>query len=525
MLGRLGCQPAHSHVPSPIVTSTVPDSTHLVSEGAAAEAAAEPSAPVPIPLLEPADGVPPVLDDPRDLARATERLAAGTGPIAFDAERASGYRYSQRAYLVQIRRQGAGTILIDPVALPDLTSLQEVVGPTEWVLHAASQDLPCLAELGLHPTSLFDTELAGRLLGYERVGLGAMVERVLGFALEKGHSAADWSTRPLPEPWLRYAALDVELLVELRDRLEAELVERDKIDFARQEFAAIAAAPPREPRAEPWRRTSGIHRARTRRQLAAVRAMWQARDKVARTRDLAPGRVLPDGAIMDAVLKAPADIAALTRLPVFSGPKIRRSAQTWMEALRSAAELPESQLPSTAGPGGDGLPPQNRWAERDPVAAARLARVRAALNTIATAQGMPVENLLEPALARRVTWTPPASRDTASVTAALVAGGARSWQVELTATAVATALVDPPATGTAPSAPKAEPAEPAANGTTADSTAPGASAATGGAAEGRAGGRPETDAGGAPRRATPRRATRPRRSPTQPAASDEPSAS
>lgn len=281
--------------------------------------AAEPVSPAVTPLLEPVEGTPPVITDARALADVAERLAAGDGPVAFDAERASGYRYSQRAYLVQVRRRGSGTALIDPVALPDLSVIQDKVGGVEWVLHAASQDLPCLAELGLRPTTLFDTELAGRLLGYERVGLGMMVERVLGFGLEKGHSAADWSTRPLPEPWLRYAALDVELLVELRDALAVELAETGKLDFAHQEFAAIVAAPPREPRAEPWRRTSGIHRARSRRQLAAVRAMWSARDKIARTRDIAPGRVLPDSAIIDAVLNAPADATELVKLPVFSG--------------------------------------------------------------------------------------------------------------------------------------------------------------------------------------------------------------
>ena len=397
----------------------------------------------PIPLLEPVEGVPPVITSQTALEQAAERLAAGHGPVAFDAERASGYRYSQRAYLVQIRRRGTGTLLIDPIALPDLTVIQQAVGGVEWVLHAASQDLPCLSELGLRPTLLFDTELAGRLLGYERVGLGAMVERVLGYGLEKGHSAADWSTRPLPEPWLRYAALDVELLVDLRDRLEAELIEQGKIDFARQEFAAIVAAPPREPRAEPWRRTSGIHRARSRRQLAAVRAMWYARDRIARARDIAPGRVLPDSAIMDAVLSEPADAAALTKLPVFSGPRLRRTAATWMDALRSAAALPEDQLPTQAGPGGDGLPPQNRWAERDPAAAARLARVRAALTEIAGRLTMPVENLLEPAVARRIAWSPPSPTDPSTVAAALADRGARPWQVELTAAALAEALVEP----------------------------------------------------------------------------------
>lgn len=406
--------------------------------------AAEPVSPAVTPLLEPVEGIPPVVCDARALADVADRLAEGDGPVAFDAERASGYRYSQRAYLVQVRRRGSGTALIDPVALPDLSVIQEKVGDVEWVLHAASQDLPCLAELGLHPTTLFDTELAGRLLGYERVGLGMMVERVLGFGLEKGHSAADWSTRPLPEPWLRYAALDVELLVELRDALAVELADTGKLGFAHQEFAAIVAAPPREPRAEPWRRTSGIHRARSRRQLASVRAMWTARDKIARTRDIAPGRVLPDSAIIDAVLNAPADASELVKLPVFSGPRLRRSANVWMAALTEAAALTDAELPpATASTGGDGLPPPNRWAERDPIAAARLARVRASVNAIATEHHMPVENLVEPALTRRVAWSPPGAPTEASVADALRAGGARAWQVELTAAAIAGALPEP----------------------------------------------------------------------------------
>ncbi|ONH30431.1 ribonuclease D [Pseudofrankia asymbiotica] len=428
------------------MTSTVPNSTRQLSGGGTPDVidAAEPASPAVTPLLEPVEGVPPVTCDARALAAVAERLAAGEGPVAFDAERASGYRYSQRAYLVQIRRRGSGTVLIDPVTLPDLSVIQEEVGECEWVLHAASQDLPCLAELGLRPTRLFDTELAGRLLGYERVGLGMMVERVLGFGLEKGHSAADWSTRPLPEPWLRYAALDVELLVELRDELTAELTETGKLDFALQEFAAIVAAPPREPRAEPWRRTSGIHRARSRRQLAAVRSMWSARDKIARARDIAPGRVLPDSAIIDAVLSAPADATELIKLPVFSGPRLRRSAGVWMTALTQAAALADADLPpATASTGGDGLPPPNRWAERDPIAAARLARVRASLNKVAGKQNMPVENLIEPALTRRVAWSPPGELSAATVAGALRAGGARAWQVDLTAAAIADALAEP----------------------------------------------------------------------------------
>lgn len=393
----------------------------------------------PVPLRSPRDGVPDVVTTAAGLDRVIENFRAGTGPLAVDAERASGYRYGQRAYLVQLRRAGAGTALIDPIGCPDLAALNGELRQTEWVLHAANQDLPCLAELGLRPVTIFDTELAGRLAGYPRVGLGAMVENVLGLTLEKGHSAADWSRRPLPEPWLRYAALDVEVLIELRDALAMELDRQGKLPWAREEFAAIAAAPPPPTRAEPWRRTSGIHRVRSRRQLAAVRAMWETRDDIARSRDIAPGRILPDAALISAVLAKPQSAAGLGRMSVFAGRATRRYLDRWYGALAAAAALPEADLPGTAA-SGDAPPPAHRWADRDPQAAARLAASRTAVAAVAESQGIPVENLLSPDAVRRLAWHPPAPLDPDSIAAALSERGARPWQVFLTATPLAAAL-------------------------------------------------------------------------------------
>jgi ribonuclease D len=395
------------------------------------------------PLLAPRDGVPPVVETAAALDEVVARFAAGTGPVAVDAERASGYRYSQRAYLVQLRREGAGTALIDPLGCPDLSQLSAAIADAEWVLHAASQDLACLAEVGLVPSRIFDTELAGRLAGFERVGLGAMVERVLGLRLEKGHSAADWSSRPLPEAWLVYAALDVEVLVELRDRLEEELRTQGKLELAAEEFEAVRRAPAPAPRVEPWRRTSGIHRMRNRRQLAAVRALWEVRDAMARRRDTAPGRVLPDAAIVAAVQADPQTPAALLALPVFGGRSTRRHVDTWFGALQAARALPEDALPSPV-PAGDGPPQANRWAERDPVAARRLARVRAVVTALADELRMPQENLVQPEAVRRLAWTPPDPVDEQSVAAALRASGAREWQVLRVAGPVAAALPEPP---------------------------------------------------------------------------------
>ncbi|MCA0347625.1 MAG: ribonuclease D, partial [Actinobacteria bacterium] len=179
-----------------------------------------------------------MITDSRDLERAAETLAGGHGPAGVDAERASGFRYGSEAYLVQVHRRGAGTFLFDPTEIDDFSALDEAIRGEEWILHAASQDLPCLDAIGLRPQRLFDTELASRLLGFERVGLGSIVEQLLGIRLSKAHSAADWSTRPLPGPWLEYAALDVALLPDLRDAVEAELEAQGKTGIAEQEFEA-----------------------------------------------------------------------------------------------------------------------------------------------------------------------------------------------------------------------------------------------------------------------------------------------
>ncbi|MFD4575594.1 ribonuclease D [Streptomyces sp. NPDC058417] len=393
----------------------------------------------PTPLLEPREGIPPVVADADTLAEVIAAFAAGSGPVAVDAERASGYRYGQRAYLVQLRRAGAGTALIDPVACPDLSALGSALSGVEWVLHAATQDLPCLREIGMVPTLLFDTELAGRLAGFPRVGLGAMVENVLGYVLEKGHSAVDWSTRPLPEPWLRYAALDVELLVDLRDALEKELDRQGKLDWAHQEFAAIAAAPPPEPRKDPWRRTSGMHKVRRRRQLGVVRELWQTRDRIAQRRDVSPGKVLSDAAIVEAALALPSDAHALGALNGFGHRTSRRQLEQWQAAVDRAKALSESQLPQPGQPV-TGPPPPRAWADKDPEAAARLSAARSAVSALAEELNMPQENLISPDTVRRVCWEPPRPADAPAVTAALTALGARPWQIEQVAPALVTAL-------------------------------------------------------------------------------------
>ncbi|WP_055474669.1 HRDC domain-containing protein [Gordonia sp. HS-NH1] len=413
------------------------------------EPATDEPAPEITPLLRPAGGVPPVLATATEFADAAAALVAGSGPIAVDTERASGYRYSQRAYLIQIKRRGSGSFLLDPIGDPAaLAPVIDALRGPEWVLHAADQDLPCLRELGFECVELYDTELAGRLLGLAKVNLAAMVAEFLGLGLLKGHGAADWSRRPLPDEWLNYAALDVEVLVELRDAMDAALAAEGKDGWAREEFAYILSRPPAPPRTDRWRKTSNIHTVKSTRALAAVRELWTAREELAQRRDVAPGRVLPDTAIVNAATVNPESIADLTKLPVFGGPRQRRQAGIWLSALQRAREIPDSKLPSrkTTGPG---LPPVSRWDQRNPEAAARLQAVRPALKEIADAHTLPVENLLAPDVVRQLCWDGlPEPITTEALDAHLAAAGARAWQRTLCAEALTQALLEAARPGT-----------------------------------------------------------------------------
>ena len=380
-----------------------------------------------------------VIADRDTFLAACETLASGTGPAAVDVERASGFRYSQRAYLIQVFRRDAGVFLFDPPAIGDFAALQRAIGDVEWVFHAASQDLPSLRELDLVPDRLFDTELAARLLGHERVGLGAVVESTVGISLAKAHSASDWSQRPLPQSWLEYAALDVIHLIDVRDALARELAEQDKTQFALEEFDDVRDRPPKPPREEPWRRLSGLHTVRGRSSLAVARALWVAREDLAAAEDVAPGRLVPDRALVAAVIADPRSKHDLAHVKDFTGRASRTELDRWWAAIEEGRA--DANPPRERAGGGDALPPPRAWAQRNPEADLRLKAARPAVEELAERLNMPTENLLTPDTLRRVAWSPPTDLDAASIADALRSWGARAWQIGQTAQVIADAFV------------------------------------------------------------------------------------
>ena len=400
------------------------------------------------PLLAPSAGLPDVIDTEESFSRAIAQLRAGHGPFALDAERASGYKFSARAYLIQIARNDGGLHLLDPIPFGPhhalFVELNDLLATDEVILHASTQDLPCLRELGINPVRLFDTELGGRLAGLPRVGLGPLLESLLGYSLAKEHSAVDWSTRPLPTDWLNYAALDVELLVALRDEVDALLEAAGKSHWAEQEFAAILEAPPSPPRVDPWRRTSGMHHIKKRRQLAVVKSLWESRYALAQELDISPGRLLSDSAISTIALAITDDIVlenkkSLEKIlrPIGLRARWFEHYELWLEAIAAARSLQEDDLPPTRA-ASDALPPVKVWREKYPLRYAALTHARHHLSLRAEELSVPVENMISPEHVRRICWNDPKGQ----VEAALSELGARPWQREIACPILEAALLE-----------------------------------------------------------------------------------
>lgn len=383
-----------------------------------------------------------IIDTPDALQDVCDLVAAATGPVALDTERAGSFRYSQGAYLVQLRREGAGTFLIDPTAFPDLAPLNEAIGKAEWILHDATQDMPCLAEVGMRPRLLFDTAVAAQLLNFKGFGLAAALEEVLNITLAKEHSAADWSTRPLPKDWKIYAALDVEYLIPLRNEMWLMLQDEDKDDWAEQEFDHLLDFRPPPPKPDPWRHVPGSGKVHTPRSLAALRELWYSRDQLAQEKDLAPTKVLTNAAMIALAVSLPRGKRYMGSLEDFRRDRTgRKLADRWFAALSRSYKLPASELPPRRAPRNPGeIPDSRNFTHNHPVEADRWHRLREAVLAVAETVNVNHELMLEPKTVRRLAWLLPDEAGKSQVLEVLQASAARTWQIEMTADALTRAL-------------------------------------------------------------------------------------
>lgn len=373
-----------------------------------------------------------VVDTEEKLLQVCKLISATKGSVALDTERAGSFRYCQGAYLVQIRREGCGTFLIDPQAFKNLSALDSAIGKNEWILHDAAQDMPCLAEIGMTPSLLFDTELAAKLLNIKRFGLSAVTEYALGITLAKEYSAVNWSIRPLPADWLNYAALDVEFLIELRQVLWSELENQHKNEWAIQEFNHLLhyKAPP--PKPDPWRHVPGSGKVNNPRSLAALRELWETREKIAANENLAPAKVLSNPALIALAVCLPKGRRYLNSIQEFRHDYLgRRRADNWCAALSRARKIPAQDLPPRCAPRRHDLAPDARISARNhPQEACRWHRLRTVISQVAQKLDVFSETMLEPRTVRRLAWVLPDNARESQVLEVLQTSEARPWQIE-----------------------------------------------------------------------------------------------
>ena len=360
-------------------------------------------------MTAPSEGTPQLMAGAAAIRQAADRLAQGTGWCAVDTERASGFRYHNRVCLLQIRRTGAGTMLIDVESDPQATTdfIGRVLADTGWVVHAASTDLPYLEQLRLRPPQLFDTELAGRFLGFHRVNLAAMVEHYLGVRLRKNHGGEDWSRRPIPSEWLDYAALDVEYLLPLADAMRSELTQQhpkdewvtEECDYLTRVYRGYSPAP------KSWEDLKGVHGLRTSKQLQVARWLWRVREKLARASDTAVSRLLPDKALVALATELPTTVPKVMRTPGYP-PRLRRKARYWAnqvdKALRTAQDRWPEPFPIPTYR--DTPPSRYTWSRYYPESFPKLTMVREELARVAAQVEIPVENMIQSSDTNEIVW-------------------------------------------------------------------------------------------------------------------------
>lgn len=264
---------------------------------------------------------------------------------ALDTEFHRERTYWPHLALVQVAWPG-GLVLLDPTTL-DLGPLAEILtGPGTPVLHAADQDLEVLLRaVGTIPDRLFDTQLAAGFLGMSSPSLGSLIERTLGIRLPKGDRLTDWSRRPLTAGQMEYAASDVLYLLELHDRITAELEAQGRLEWAEQECARLLARTrqPQEPETAWWRVKENRQLRGKSRGVAQELAAW--RERRAAALDIPPRMVLPDLALVAIAHRPPRDRADLLEVRGLDARHLKGTAEAEvLAAIERGATLPESEL-------------------------------------------------------------------------------------------------------------------------------------------------------------------------------------
>lgn len=300
-----------------------------------------------------------------DFQAMMERLHAAPR-LAIDMEADSLYHYFEKVCLIQISSDW-DTFILDPLALEDIPQLGPIIADpgVEKVFHAAGYDIYCLhRDYGFSFSGLFDTHIAAQLAGYEFLGLGVLMEKILGIHHSKRRQRDDWSRRPLADEQLEYAAMDTHYLLRLRDILEEELRGMGRLEWAREEFAAAAANEKHEKEfdTEGFRRIKGYRDLQPQEQVA-LRALYLMRDKAARQLDVPAFKVINNPVLVDLARRPPKAVQELFGRRGISYRVARHFGAALLDAL-ATARLQDSSILALPPRAGGGKPPPSRIAKR-----------------------------------------------------------------------------------------------------------------------------------------------------------------
>jgi ribonuclease D len=262
--------------------------------------------------------------------------------LAVDTESNSLHAYREQVCLIQFTTPSKDYV-IDPLALHDLQALGLIFSNPniEKIFHAAEYDLICLRrDFGFQFSNLFDTMHAARVLGYQFVGLDNLLAEKFHFEIDKRHQKADWAVRPLTPAQLDYARLDTHFLFDLRDVLEAELKEKDRLEIAREDFARASKVEISKERLNgaSWKRFS-TRKDITPRELTVLSELCIARDRIAERMNRPVFKVISDAILLDIARRLPekdVDLAGLGLSPK----QIRLWGSEILEAIKRGSVAP-----------------------------------------------------------------------------------------------------------------------------------------------------------------------------------------
>ncbi|HSE87702.1 MAG TPA: HRDC domain-containing protein [Candidatus Binatia bacterium] len=353
-----------------------------------------------------------------------QRIAAAER-VAVDTEADSLHSYFEKVCLVQLAF-GGEHYLVDPLCDLDLTGFSAALAEKPLILHGGDYDLRMMrAAMGFRPRrDVFDTMIAAQLLGFEQIGLAALIERYFDIPIGKVGQKSDWSRRPLSENQLRYAVNDTRFLERLADRMHGELDDRGRVVWHRESCWAMVESSGRDHARDPenaWR-IKGAGRL-TRRQLVYLRELWRWRDEHARNANLPAFRVLANQEILGLVQW----VESHPGVPLRQGPKLPRNivgAQltTLEEAITRAAGMDETEWPELRKRAHDA--PRNDWIEEINSLRAECARIARELEIAAS-------TLAPRAALEAIARSRPRTADEIMQT-----GGLLRWQAELVQGAV-----------------------------------------------------------------------------------------